>query len=425
MNYRILVYGNECIHEPKTDTEDKDDVEYVGLLAYVDELEAKIAYLGEKIEALRDKGYDIQKLMPYITLARRFLDKIALSLEEDEIEGVHDIILELKDLVVHIENEIHVMLKTPDEGTEIKEDETCTEEDGIETIIDIEELEGKIFYLEEKLEDLAVKGYEVSKLEPYLEAARRLLNKILSLEICEIRLVEDILADFEDIFTYVTVEADIILEHATNEGAVNFDELEEKISCLEETVECLRDKGFDIDYLIPHLHSSRLVLTEMMGLKGYEIDLMNKLLEELEDLFVYIEKKVDIMLEELGDETCGEIVEVVEEVPVYYILVIEEEVYGEFEWMVVKDFEEEFILVFEEGQIYDGFIEWMLNVEEEVCEPKDGKIYSVDEKDDETLKWVFEDAFPTSWTGPKLDGTSSGPLLMERVELAIEWMLEP
>jgi hypothetical protein len=212
----------------------------------------------------------------------------------------------------------------------------------------------------------------------------------------------------------ISVEEKDCTEEEIKVYKVELEKLEGEIGYLWDIVETHSDLAENLE---PYLHTANKMFAELLETEPCndetfkKVDELWHLIEEVhifaEAILVKIEN-TDSINEEEPDTAVK-----------YYILEIGDEVYGKFEWMVVKIFEEDSRIVFEEGQVYDCFLEWIFNATEEVYEPMHGKILSVSWSDVETVEWYFEDATPFSWSGTDLDEFTDLPHPMDRLELSV------
>jgi hypothetical protein len=143
---------------------------------------------------------------------------------------------------------------------------------------------------------------------------------------------------------------------------------------------------------------------------------------ELEELLGFIETEAKIIQEEV-ETVCIETEEAVLLREVwYYALEIGGELYGKFEFKVVTIRDIDSRIVFEEGVVYDCFVEWIHSAVDETYEPMNGKIISVDWSGEENIELFFESAIPLSWRGPELSSVTGEPHFIERLELAVAYL---
>ncbi len=194
---------------------------------------------------------------------------------------------------------------------------------------------------------------------------------------------------------------------------IALDELEEAIAYLENAV---KELGEDAAKLETYVYMAKKMLAELFESKPCE-DSTSTTLCKLEELVEYIETEVKLLIEKLDAEEEKPCEEPEREIH-YYILKIDEEMYGKFEFMVVKPHEYEATIVFEDGLAYDSFVEWILSGVNETCEPKNGRVISVDWYGETVVEFYFEDAIPVSWDGTGLDSITGESHPMLRLELS-------
>jgi hypothetical protein len=202
-------------------------------------------------------------------------------------------------------------------------------------------------------------------------------------------------------------------EEAVKAFSIELEELEKEIARMWDLVESLGEQGASLE---PHIHHGQELFAELMELQPCDDATVIKT-TQLWDLLENIEVFAKAILENT---------EIVEEAPEaavwYYVLEMGEEVYGKFEWMVVKILDEDSRIVFEEGQVYDCYLEWILSASDEVYDPLHGRIISVNWSNEEVVEWYFEGAVPFSWSGSELDAFTGEPHPMERLELSVTFV---
>jgi len=199
---------------------------------------------------------------------------------------------------------------------------------------------------------------------------------------------------------------------------VRIDELEGKIAHLAETVDCLGESALK---LIPYTEISWKYFHELLDIDPCS-DNTYRIMIELEELLSFIETEAKIIQEEV-ETVCTETEEAEPPREVwYYALEIGGELCGKFEFKVVTINDIDSRIVFEEGVVYDCFVEWIHSAVDETYEPMNGKIISVDWSGVENIVLFFESAIPLSWRGPELSSVTGEPHFIERLELAVAYL---
>jgi tetratricopeptide (TPR) repeat protein len=429
------------------------------ILGDVEELEAKIHYLAERIETLRDFSVDISGFISKIEHARALLEKAVQELEGGAVDVTEELVEGVEGLIRLIEDELEYQYKKirAEAELDIKEENTlnATEPDEKELTVEawdesgvndehmlelfmwIDKLEEELVRITGRIDELGETGYNVSGLMSRVDMAKHMIQSAVEhldkgeweparMEISElVGLLEHIEFVLNSVHGDVSdVEANTVIdvkageecdEESVKRFSIELEELEREFARMWDLVESLGDKGASLE---PHLHYGQELFAELMELQPCDDAAVIKTIQ-LWDLFEDIEVFSKAILENV------EIVEEVPEVAVwYYVLEMSDEVYGKFEWMVVKVFEEDSRIVFEEGQVYDCFLEWILSVNDEVYEALHGRIISVNWSNEEVVEWYFEGAVPFSWSSSELDAFTGEPHPMERLELSVTFVEE-
>ena len=423
------------------------DEHRVEILEEIEKLEAEIRYLAEKVEALRDEGVDVSELILHVKEAYGLLEITVDNLERGDVKAAKILIEEAEDIVEVLEDEVERLLKklgvdyeeSDDEekgelGPDSTEDKFETDDvEVLELLSHIEELEEKIARLAERLEDIRDEGCDIIELVPHFEVAKRLLEAAVdNLKEGDKESTRILISEFEERLDCIEKEMNALLEegpceeeptsdeHVEEEEAgtctedeifeveIELNELEEEIACLEEAIGALGDSA---EKLVSYIDIAKNLYSQITELKPCDEATIKKM-SELWDLLEFIETEVRIILEEKPEKALW-----------YYVLEVDGEACGKFEFMVVKIHEDEARIVFEEGLVYDSFVEWILSAEEAIT-PKDGRIISVYHDETESVEWYFEGAFPISWTGTNLGSITGESHPMERLELSAEHVEE-
>jgi len=417
--------GDSDDEKPETgETEEPEtDEQILEMLRHLDHLKEEIAALVERIEEMRDAGYEVLYLVPKMEAAKRMAEAAIDSLEEGEKEPARVITSELEALLDHIRDALHRILEAglDDDKTEEEtpEQEPCDEETLKKFANQLEELERELAEVIELYESLGDAG---AKLKTYIHMAISLIAQLAEMDPCDESTART-MPKLVGLLEYIETEAKLIIEKLTSveacdEEAVEefnakLDALEGEIAVLWELVESLGDAGAKLENYFAIVEK---LFSELVDVKPCS-DLATGLISELVDLLEYIEVEVKIIKESLELEEPERVIR-------YYALKIGDEVYGKFEWMIVKQVEGEWRMVFEEGVVYDCFVEWILNGVEEVYEPLSGKIVSVDFESVSVIEWYFEGAVPFSIRGSELEAVTGEPHPMERLELVFSHVEE-
>jgi hypothetical protein len=418
--------GDPDEDEPETgETEEPEetDEQVLEMLRHLDHLKEEIAALVERIEEMRDAGYDVLYLVPKSEAAKRMAEAAIDSLEEGEKEPARVITSELEALLDHVEDALHRIFEVGlDDGKteeETPEKEPCDEEALKKFANELDELERELAEVIELYESLGEAG---ARLKTYVHMAISLLAQLAEMEPCDESTARTV-SKFLGLLEYIEMEAKLILEklaavEACDEETINefnakLDALEGEIAVLWEFVESLGDAGAKLE---PYFVIVEKLFSELVEIEPCS-DLATGLISELVDLLEYIEVEAKIIKESLESEEPERVIR-------YYALKIGDEVYGKFEWMIVKQVEGEWRMVFEEGVVYDCFVEWILSGVEEVYEPLSGKIVSVDFESVSVIEWYFEGAVPFSIRGSELEAVTGESHPMERLELAFSHVEE-
>jgi tetratricopeptide (TPR) repeat protein len=418
------------------------------LLNELKRLEARLGYLSEKVEALRRSGVDVSKFSYKFEHAKVLLERAVYKLETGQVALAEELIDEIEDIVEAIEEELEAFLRRlrsetslstdakEDGGDTDEEPETGEPEETDEQILEMMKhldcLKEEITALMERIEEMREAGYDVLYLVPKMEAAKRMAEAAIdSLEEGEKEPARVITSELEVLLDHVEDALNRILEAGLDDGkteeetpeketcdeealkkfANELDELERELAEVIELYETLGDAGARLKTYVQMAISLFKQLAEMEPCDESTARTMSKLVGLLE----YIETEAKIIKESLEPEP--------ERVIQYYALKIGDEVYGKFEWVIVKQVEGEWRMVFEEGVVYDCFVEWILNGVEEVYEPLSGKIVSVDIESMSVIEWYFEGAVPYSIRG-ELEAATGEPHPMERLELVFSHVEE-
>ena len=417
--------GDSDDEEPETgETEEPETDEQIQeMLKHLDHLKEEIAALVERIEEMRDAGYDVLYLVPKMEAAKRMAEAAIDSLEEGEKEPARVITSELEALLDHVRDALHRILEAGlDDGKtdeETPEQEPCDEEALKKFANELDELERELAEVIELYESLGDAG---AKLKTYVHMAISLLAQLAEMEPCDESTARTV-SKFLGLLEYIETEAKLILEklaavEACDEETIKefnakLDALEGEIAVLWEFVESLGDAGAKLE---PYFVIAEKLFSELVEIEPCS-DLATGMKSELVDLLEYIEVEAKIIKESLESEEPERVIR-------YFALKIGDEVYGKFEWMIVKQVEEEWRMVFEEGVVYDCFVEWILSGVEEVYEPLSGKIVSVDFESVSVIEWYFEGAVPFSIRGSELEAVTGEPHPMERLELVFSHVEE-
>jgi hypothetical protein len=301
---------------------------------------------------------------------------------------------------------------------ETPEEEPCDEEDLKKFANELDELERELAEVVELYESLGDAGV---RLKTYVQMAMNLFAELADMEPCDDSTAMT-MSKLVGLLKYIETEAKLILEKleaddACDEWAVKefntkLEALEGEIASLWEFVESLGDAGAKLE---PYFVIAEKLFAELVEAEPCS-DSATEMILELGDLLEYIEAEAKVIKGSLEPEP--------ERVIRYYALEIGDEVYGKFEWMIVKQVEEEWRMVFEEGVVYDCFVEWILGGVEGVYEPLSGKIVSVDFESVEVIEWYFEGAVPFSMGGSELESVTGETHSMERLELVLSLVEE-
>lgn len=413
--------GDPDEKEPETgepeEPEERDE-QVLEMLKHLDYLKEEIAALVERIEEMRDAGYDVLYLVPKMEAAKRMAEAAIDSLEEGEKEPARVITSELEALLDHIKDTLNRILEAgldDDEAEEeTPEEEPCDEEALKKFANELDELEKELAEVIELYESLGDAG---ARLKTYVHMAINLLAQLAEMEPCD-EATARTMSKFVGLLEYIETDAKLILEkleedeacdeEAIKEFIAKLDALEGEIAVLWEYVESLGDAGAKLE---PYFVIAEKLFAELVEVEPCS-DLATGMISELVDLLEYIEAEAKIIKESLEPEEPERVIR-------YFALEIGDEVYGKFEWMIVKQVEEEWRMVFEEGVVYDCFVEWILSGVEEVYEPLSGKIVSVDFESAAVIEWYFEGAVPFSMRGSELESVTGEPHPMERLELVL------
>jgi DNA repair exonuclease SbcCD ATPase subunit len=412
--------GGDSDEEPETgETEEPEtDEQILEMLKHLDHLKEEIAALVERIEEMREAGYDVLYLVPKMEAAKRMAEAAIDSLEEGEKEPARVITSELEALLDHVRDALNRILEAglDDDKTdeETHEKEPCDEEALKKFARELDELERELAEVIELYESLGEAG---ARLKTYVHMAISLLAQLAEMEPCDESTART-MSKFLGLLEYIETEAKLILEklaavEACDEETIKefnakLDALEGEIAVLWEFVESLGDAGAKLE---PYFVIAEKLFSELVEIEPCS-DLATGMISELVDLLEYIEVEAKIIKESLESEEPERVIR-------YFALKIGDEVYGKFEWMIVKQVEEEWRMVFEEGVVYDCFVEWILSGVEEVYEPLSGKIVSVDFESVSVIEWYFEGAVPFSMRGSELESVTGEPHPMERLELVL------
>jgi tetratricopeptide (TPR) repeat protein len=452
------------------------------ILGNVEELEAKIHYLAERIESLRDFSVDVSSFVSKYKYALSLLEVAIQKLEEGIVEVPEELIEEVENRVRALEDEleyVHRKIRAEAELTDeesvssegianLHVEETGESEPGVtdwdesvvrdehrlELLTWIDKLEEELARLAVRIDELGETGYNVNEFLSKLEIGRKMIHSAVelldkgeldpaSMWISELEshlgYVEAVLntihgegvnteTDSTNVISEVVEECD---EEAIQMYTIDLEELEGEIAHMWGQLESLGDLGNNLE---PHLHYANELFAELVELKPCDelvTDKMSQLLNLLEEVGLFVQALQENPESTGTHEPEEDIVSVEEESveePVegiwYYVLEMGNESYGKFEWMVVKTFEEEWRIVFEEGQVYDSFLEWILSTSDEIYEPMHGRIISVNWSNEEMVEWYFEGALPFSWRGSELDSFTDEPHPMERLELSVSYVDE-
>jgi tetratricopeptide (TPR) repeat protein len=451
------------------------------ILSNVEELEAKIHYLAEKIESLRDFSVDVSSFVSKYKYALSLLEVAIQKLEDGIVDVPHELIEEVENRVWALENELEYVhrkiraeaeltdeMSSRDEGiATLHTDETSESEPGVtdwdestvrnersvELLMWIDMLEKELTRLAVRIDELGETGYNVNEFVTKLEIGRKMIHSAVelldtgeldpaSMWISELEShlghVESVLnsiqgeelnkeTDSTNVISEVVEECD---EEAIKMYSMDLEELEVEIAQMWGLMESMEDTGNSLE---PHLQYAKLLFAELAELKPCDESVtvkMSQLLDLLDEVGQFgqaIQENTDStevhVPEEVGVSDEEPVEEPVEGIQ-YYLLEMGNESYGKFEWMVVKFFEEESRIVFEEGKVYDSFLEWILSTSDEIYEPMHGRIISVNWNNEEIVDRYFEGAVPFSWRGSELDSFTGEPHLMERLELIVSFVDE-
>lgn len=423
------------------------DEHRVEMLEYIERLEAKLGYLAEKVEALRREGFDVSELISHIMEADGLLEMAVENLESGDIKAAKILLEEAEDIVNELEEKVKRLLiklgvyseeaddEDKDEVSLSDTDEEFETDDAevLELLSYINELEEEVARLAERLEAIRDEGCDIMELVPHFEVAKHLLQasieylkegdkesaRILISELVDrldhiekkmIALLEEGPCEEEPTSDEIAKdeEDETCTEAKILEVAIELEELKDEIACLEEAIGALGDVA---EKLASYIEIAKNLYAQITELKPCD-EAVTKKMYELRELLEFIETEVRIILE--GEP---------EKILLYYVLEMDEEVFGKFEFMVVKTLEEEFRIVFEEGLVFDCFVEWILSAEEAIA-PKSGRIILVYNDETESVEWYFEGALPISWVGTNLDSITGESHPMDRLELSAEHVEE-
>ncbi len=412
------------------------DEHRVEILEEIERLEAEIRYLAEKVEALRAEGFDVSELILHVKEAYGLLEIAVDNLESGDVKAANILIEEAEDIVEWLEDEVERLLiklgvdyeesddtEEGELGPDSTEDVFETDDvEVLELLGHIGELEEIIARLAERLEAIREEGCDIMELVPHFEVAKRLVQAAVdNLREGDKESTRILISELEERLDFIEnkmnalqeegpceEEAGTCTEDEIFEFGIKLNELEEEIACLEEAIEALGDSA---EKLASYIEIAKNLYSQITELKPCEEATIKKM-SELWDLLEFIETEVRIILEEKPEKILW-----------YYVLEVDGEACGKFEFMVVKIYEDEARIVFEEGLVYDHFVEWILSAEEAIT-PKSGRIISVYNDETESVEWYFEGAIPISWTGTNLDSITGESHPIERLELTAEHVEE-
>ncbi|MCW4027225.1 MAG: hypothetical protein NWE76_07065, partial [Candidatus Bathyarchaeota archaeon] len=173
------------------------------ILDDVEELEAKIHYLAERIETLRDFSVDISGFITKIVRARSLLEKAVQELEGGAVDATEELVEEIKDLVRLLEDELEYQYKKikAEAELEIKEENTLNsnepdekeptveawdesgvnDEHKLELLMWIDKLEEELVRIKGRIDELGETGYNVSGLMSRVEMAKHMIQSAVEL----------------------------------------------------------------------------------------------------------------------------------------------------------------------------------------------------------------------------------------------------
>jgi tetratricopeptide (TPR) repeat protein len=486
-----IVEFEEVFHntEEGLDIVDEFDGDKREILGDIEELEAKIHYLAERIESLRDSSVDVSSFITKYQYTKSLMEEALQKLEGGHVDVTEELIGEVENRVRLLIDEleyIHVKIRAEaelaeenalsakaddqyeGETSEYKPtvdawDESAVENDlRYEMLMWIDKLEEELARQAVRIEELRETGYDVNEFVSKVEIGRNMIHSAVelidkgelepaSIWISELegllRHVESVLnrvhgeeldnkIDSLNVSSAVVEECD---EEAIRMYSIELAELKGEIAHMWDLMESLGNTG---ETLEPHLLYAYELFVELAELEPCD-ELVtvktSQLVDVLENVEVFahailentesvetLEPEEDVVSteEDPMEDPVEEPVEEPEADVWYYVLEMGDEAYGKFEWMVVKTFEGEWRIVFEEGQVYDSFLEWILSTSDEIYEPIHGRIISVNWSNEERVEWYFEGAVPFSWRGSELDGFTGEPHPMERLELSVSFVEE-
>lgn len=414
------------------------DGDRVEILDEIEKLEAQLKFLIEKVNDIREAGYKVPELEAAIEKVKALLGTAVEKVEKGYIDAAEGLVEEIVYLIDDIEREIKELIerirsKENEEGREETPDDSVIAEEVSDEYTEmmirlLKELEADVLRLAELVDELAEGGHEIWEFVPRIEMARNLLGAAWeSLEKGDVESTKILISELEGNLSSIERALKELLENATLDEPLEdkcddedvrlywiaLDELEEAIAYLENAV---KELGEDAAKLETYVYMAKKMLAELFESKPCE-DSTSTTLCKLEELVEYIETEVKLLIEKLDAEEEKPCEEPEREIH-YYILKIDEEMYGKFEFMVVKPHEYEATIVFEDGLAYDSFVEWILSGVNETCEPKNGRVISVDWYGETVVEFYFEDAIPVSWDGTGLDSITGESHPMLRLELS-------
>lgn len=418
----------------------------VEILDKIEELEAHLKFLIEKVKEIREAGHEVPELEAALEKVKALLGTAVENVEKGYIDAAEDFVEKIGYLIDDIEREIKELIerirsKVNEEERKVTPDDSWNTEEVPDEYTEmmirlLKELEMDVLHFAEWIKKLAEEGHETWDLVSHIEMARKLLGaaweslekgdvestKILASELEEQlnsieravkELLENATVDEPPVDKVIPVEEEPCDDEVVKLYWIALDELEEAIAYLENAVEEL---GEDAAKLKTYVEMAKKMLALLFESKPCE-DSTSITLCKLEELVEYIETEVKLLIEKLDAEEKPSEEEEPERVIHYYILKIDEEMYGKFEFMVVKPHEGGATIVFEDGIAYDSFVEWILSGVNETYEPKSGRVISVDWSGGTVVEFYFEDAIPVSWNGTGLDSVTGESHPMLRLEL--------
>jgi tetratricopeptide (TPR) repeat protein len=477
-----IVEFEEVFHntEEGLDVVDEFDGDKREILGDIEGLEAKIHYLAERIESLRDSSVDVSSFISKYKHAKSLLEEAIQKLESGHVDVTEELIGEVENRVRLLIDEleyIHVKIRAETELAEenalsgkaddLYEEETsgykptvdAWDESAVENdlrhdmLMWIDKLEEELAWQAVRIEELQEAGYNVNEFISKVEIGRNMIHSAIELidkgELESANMwiseLEGLLRHVESVLNSVHGEeldnkidslnvSSAVVEECDEEAiwmhSIELAELEGEIAHMWDLMESMGNMG---ETLEPHLHYAYELFAELAELEPCD-DLVANKTRQLVDALENVEVFARAIIENTESTETHEPEEVVasDEEPVeepvegiwYYVLEMGDEAYGKFEWMVVKTFEEEWRIVFEEGQVYDSFLEWILSNSDEIYEPMHGRIISVNWSNEEMVEWYFEAAVPFSWSGSELDSFTGEPHPMDRLELSVSFVDE-